>query len=106
MRETADLHRCVDGANAPEEFMVCPREVTESTEIREIGACLNHVIQFGARLLEKELDFLEDMDALTVHVSGRNHLVAFGRRAPRDPDEISRTYGSTVSGPLFLWPIG
>ena len=69
MGETADLNRRVDRANVPEEFMVCSREVTESTEVREIGASLNDVIQFGTGLLEKELDFLEDMDALAVHIS-------------------------------------
>ena len=70
MGETADLNRRVDRANAPEEFVVCSREVSESAEIREVGTRLNNVVQLRARLLEKELDFLEDMDALTVHVSG------------------------------------
>ena len=69
MGETADLNRRVDGANAPEEFVVCSRELIESTEVREVGASLNDVIQLGARLLEKERDLLEDMDTLAVHIS-------------------------------------
>ena len=70
MDEAADLNRRIDRADATEEFVVRARKVFELTEIREIGASLDDVIQFGASLLEKELDLFEDMDALTVHVAG------------------------------------